>query len=403
MTATTPRARRRLTVRMRLTLMYTAVILVAGSTLTGLSYFWALQSYPSTAGTGAAILSRLEANRGTPSAVLKDRADLLRRALDEQRQAALNSLLRQSLLALGLVGAAAVGLGWVLAGRTLGPVQQITETARRVADRSLHERIALRGPQDEFKELADTFDAMLERLDRAFDSQRRFVANASHELRTPLAINRTLLEVALTRTDLPADLRQLLTTLIATSGRSEQLLDGLLTLARSENESIARRPVDLSDVAAQAVELTAHEASRAGVLVDAEPDPAVITGDPALLERVALNLVQNGIRHNHDGGWVTVHTGRSGDAGWAELTVANTGPVVRGHDVADLFEPFRRLGDERAGTDRGVGLGLSIVRSVVRNHGGEVTAEPRDGGGLVVRVVLPSTVGSAAPARPANS
>jgi signal transduction histidine kinase len=279
----------------------------------------------------------------------------------------------------------------------LGPVQRITETARRVADRSLHERIGLQGPRDEFKELADTFDAMLARLDHAFDSQRRFVANASHELRTPLAINRTLLELALVRSDLSVEMRQVVTTLIATTDRSERLLDGLLTLARSENEAVVRRPVDLSDVAAHAVEQTAGEASTAGVLVDADPDPAPTTGDPTLLERVALNLVQNGIRHNHDGGWVTVHTGAARQPGWAELVVANTGPVVPAYDVANLFEPFHRLAGERTGGDRGIGLGLSIVRTVVHTHGGEVHAEPRRDGGLVVRVTLPAATGPPQP------
>jgi signal transduction histidine kinase len=383
------RSWRRPTVRVRLTVLYGGLFLLAGSVLIALLYLLYENSYPSTNGAGAAILARLDATR-TTSAVAKERAELVRQALEQQRGAALGSLLRQSLLALGLVAAAAVGLGWMVAGRVLGPVQRITETARRVADRSLHERIGLDGPRDEFKELADTFDAMLARLDRAFDSQRRFVANASHELRTPLAINRTLLELTVARTDLPAELRQVVTMLIGTSERSERLLDGLLTLARSENEAVVRRPVDLSDLAAHAVEQTAGEASTAGVVVDADPDPAPTTGDPALLERVALNLVQNGIRHNHDGGWVTVRTGAARQPGWTELVVVNTGPVVPAYDIEDLFEPFRRLTGERTGGDRGVGLGLSIVRTVVHTHGGSVRAEPRGGGGLVVRVQLPA-------------
>ena len=390
-------SRRRLTVRLRLTLLYGGMFLLAGIVLITLSYLFVQGSLPRGSGALGRLLSGVDpadlSVAGASEAEIRRRQELVRQsqqALALQREQALELLLRESLLALGLVATAAVAFGWLMAGRVLRPVQRITETARRVADRSLHERIELQGPRDEFTELADTFDAMLERLDRAFDSQRRFVANASHELRTPLAINRTLLEVALARSDVPADLRQVLGTLIATSERSERLLDGLLTLARSENEAIDRRPLDLSDVAAHAVEQTASEASAARVVVDADPDPAPVTGDPALLERVALNLVQNGIRHNHTGGWVTVHTGPSEQVGWAELVVANTGPVVPAYDAEGLFEPFRRLAPGPAGDSRGAGLGLSIVRSVVHTHGGEVQAEPRPGGGLIVRVRLPA-------------
>jgi signal transduction histidine kinase len=181
--------------------------------------------------------------------------------------------------------------------------------------------------------------------------------------------------------------------MLTTIERSERLLDGLLALAESESQLARRRPVDLSDVAAHAVEQTAHEASEAGVAVDASPDPAPASGDPVLLERLALNLVQNGIRHNHRGGWVKVATARGEQPGWVELTVSNTGPRVPPYDIDELFEPFRRLNDERMGSNssgRGVGLGLSIVRSVARTHGGVVTATPRDGGGLVVQVRLPA-------------
>jgi signal transduction histidine kinase len=278
----------------------------------------------------------------------------------------------------------------MMAGRALRPLHRITEAARRVADRNLHERIALQGPPDELKELGDTFDAMLERLDGAFDSQHRFAANASHELRTPLAINRTLLEVTLARPDLPPEVRQLLATLLTTNERSERLVDGLLTLARSDDQAIRHRPVDLSDIAANAVEQTVGEASEAGVAVDATPDPAPTSGDQALLERLALNLVQNGIRHNHRGGWVAVRTARSDRPGWVELVVTNTGPQVPASDIDALFEPFRRLDGPRDNGDQGAGLGLSIVRTVARTHGGNVQAGPRPGGGLVVRVRLPA-------------
>ncbi len=275
-------------------------------------------------------------------------------------------------------------LGWLLAGRTLRPLTQITATARRVADRNLHERIGLSGPRDELRELADTFDDMLARLDAAFDGQRRFVANASHELRTPLAVNRTVLEVAMARPGAPTELVRLGETLLEVNARHERLIDGLLLLARSEQAVSDPVPVDLADVAARVHEQFAGEAR--GLTFERSGTPAPTTGDPVLLERLAQNLVENAIRHNVAAGRVTVTTGS--EAGRALLTVTNTGPVVPAYEVAGLFEPFRRLTD-RVGSARGTGLGLSIVRSVARAHGGDVAAHPNPGGGLVVEVSLP--------------
>lgn len=381
------------TVRVRLTLLYGAMFFLCGAVLIAVVYAVFVANLPNNAGF---VRLRDSALPGTtlPSDVQQALVD----AVEEQRQQATSSMLQMSLLALLVVGALAVWFGWLMGGRVLQPVQNITATARRVADRSLHERINLPGPPDEFKELADTFDAMLERLDRSFDGQRRFVSNASHELRTPIAVNRTLLEVALAHSELTPELRQMLTTLLMTNDRSEQLIDGLLTLARSESQPITRRQVDLSDVAANAVEQTAHEASEAGVTMDAVPYPAPTAGDPALLERLALNLVQNSIRHNQQDGWVTVRTGWSSVSGWIELLVANSGPVIYPSDVERLFEPFQRRQAGRAqAVDRdvrtdtlGVGLGLSIVRSIARTHGGDARAVARETGGLEIRVLLPA-------------
>jgi signal transduction histidine kinase len=365
---------------MRLTLLYGGLFLLAGVMLIFLMYFL--------------VESNLSGD--PPVGIQQDGHTLelvqLAERFRQLRTRVLDTFLRQSILALAITTVAAVAIAWMIAGRVLRPLHRITDTAQRVAERSLHERIGLQGPPDELKKLADTFDAMLERLDRAFDSQRRFAANASHELRTPLAINRTLLEVALAYGDLKPELRALHTTLLATNERTERMVDGLLTLARSENREIKRRPVDLADAAAYAVEVTAAEASEAGVAVEAVPDTAPTTGDPALLERLALNLVHNGIRHNHRGGWVDVKTGDGPMAGWVELTVTNTGPEIPPYDVDELFEPFRRQRGQRTANDHGVGLGLSIVRSVARTHGGDAQATPRAGGGLVVRVRLPKAV-----------
>jgi signal transduction histidine kinase len=305
-----------------------------------------------------------------------------------QRQQALDGLLSRSLLALLGLAVIAFAFGYAMAGRVLSPLGRITRTARAVAGSDLSRRIELDGPDDELKELADTFDDMLERLQRAFTAQQRFVGNASHELRTPLAINRTLLEVHLSDPNAPVELQQLGKTLLATNERSEQLVEGLLLLARSDNQIIERKPVDLAEVASQAIDQVHAEAEAKGVEIRGERAPAVVQGNGVLLERIALNLVQNAVRYNvPEGGWVEVVT--EIQHGQAVLVVSNTGPVVPAYETDNLFEPFRRLRTERTGSDKGVGLGLSIARSVARAHGGHIAARPREGGGLVMRVTLP--------------
>jgi signal transduction histidine kinase len=386
----------RLSIRARLTLLYGGMFLLAGGVLIVIFYVIFTSNFPGghlADGIGSPTGTVLPLRPDEPASragVQLSHADLqaIRQQLDQHRSMIVRSLVWESLVALAVVAVAAVAFGWLMAGRALRSVRHITDTARRVAGSNLHERIALDGPGDELKELADTFDAMLERLDASFDGQRRFAANASHELRTPLATNRTLLEVAVAQHRVPAELRQVIESVLAANAHSERVLDGLLTLARSENQAIDRFPVDLSDVAAGAVEETAGEAAAAGVTVDVTPDPAPTTGDPILLERLALNLVRNGIRHNHPGGWVTVSTRPADEPGLVELVVSNSGPPVPAEQVEMLFEPFRRLGGSRAGHPQGAGLGLSIVRSVVQTHGGHLTASARDGGGLVVRIRL---------------
>jgi signal transduction histidine kinase len=308
--------------------------------------------------------------------------------IDDQRRVALDNLLSRSLLALLGLAIIAFAFGYAMAGRVLSPLGRITRTARAVAGSDLSRRIELDGPDDELKELADTFDEMLERLQRAFTAQQRFVGNASHELRTPLAINRTLLEVHLSDPNAPMELQQLGKTLLATNERSEQLVEGLLLLARSDNQIVERKPVDLAEVAEQAIDQVHGEAAAKGVVIRGEQKPAVVQGNGVLLERIALNLLQNAVRYNvPEDGWVEVST--EVRHGQAVLVVSNTGPVVPAYEIDNLFEPFRRLRTERTGSDKGVGLGLSIVRSVARAHGGHISAQPREGGGLVMRVTLP--------------
>jgi signal transduction histidine kinase len=316
-------------------------------------------------------------------------SDVVKDLAADYRAATLHELVVKSLQALGVMAVLSVGFGWAIATRALGGLHRITATARRLSEENLHERIALDGPEDELKELADTFDAMLARLEAAFESQKRFVANASHELRTPLSIIRTEVDVALADPDAPpAELRRMAEVVRTATQRSDALIDGLLVLARSDRGPAALEPVDLAVLAEEALVQSTAEAAADGIGTSGCFDPAPTAGDPALLGRLAGNLIENAIRHNGSGGQVEVVTGTEPGTGEARLAVSNTGAEIAAADVDGLFEPFRRLHGDRVG-GRGAGLGLSIVRSVTAAHGGRVTARPRPGGGLVVEVFLP--------------
>ncbi|WP_377269009.1 sensor histidine kinase [Peterkaempfera sp. SMS 1(5)a] len=380
------------TIRIRLTLLYGGMFLMAGVLLVLVIYMLARQALQTgaqlpmtTIPENTVVVNSQTGQSWTPHQFQEQIA-----AWQSQAQhAALETLLRKSITVLVGLAVAAFALGYAVAGRVLRPLGKITRTAREVAGSDLHRRIELDGPDDELKELADTFDEMLDRLDRSFDSQRKFVANASHELRTPLAINRTLLEVQLSDPGASPDLQQLGKTLLATNERSEQLVEGLLLLARSDNELVDRRPVELSEVASQALEQTRTEAANRGVELRASLGTATVSGNGVLLERIALNLIQNAVRYNTADGWVEVST-TAVPGGAGELVVSNTGPVIPGYEMEHIFEPFRRVKSaERTRSDKGVGLGLSIVRSVVRAHGGAIEAVPRPGGGLLMRVRIP--------------
>jgi signal transduction histidine kinase len=367
----------RLTVRGRLTLVYGGLFVVAGLVLLGATYVLVSQRLPA----GKASVTGVNAPVPLPNGGV-----LIQQLAEDNRVSTLHTLLTQSVIALLVVSAAAIALGWLIAGRMLQPLHRITETARRIADApaALHERIALDGPADEVKQLADTFDLMLARLDQSFDSQRRFIASASHELRTPLTLNRTLLEVALSPSTVAPELRQLGATLLEINDRHGRLIDGLLVLAQSEREVPERFYVDLADI-------VEHVAGQSAFPLQVDAGPAALVGSPVLLERLVQNLVENGVRYNvADGAWVGVRSGTRPD-GVVMLEVANTGPVIPRYEIPGLFEPFQRRGAERLAAP-GAGLGLSIVRAVARAHGGDVHAEPRDGGGLVVTVTLPGAV-----------
>ncbi|MEU4192420.1 HAMP domain-containing sensor histidine kinase [Kribbella sp. NPDC026611] len=383
----------RFTIRGRFTLAYGGLVLLAGIVFLALTYLLVSQRLHADqpmvdtvrSATPAPSGAAPQPTVGAPSSPSGSQLDV--RGVTDN---ALDSLLGFGALVLAVVVAAATAIAWLIAGQMLQPLQRVTETARRIAgappaDPGLHERLAFEGPNDELKELADTFDLMLGRLDQAFDSQRRFIANASHELRSPLAVNRALLEIAVHRQSASADLRELSETLLEVNGRHERLIDGLLVLARSKVELTAESYVDLADIAEH---VTEQHVGASVTLID-ELEEAPTTGSAVLLERLVHNLVDNAIRYNVPDGWVRVTTGkRSNDR--AMIVVSNTGPTVRRYEIPTIFEPFSRLDHDRPNKPTGVGLGLSIVEAIAHAHGGTVEAEPRPDGGLTVQVTFPA-------------
>ncbi|MEV0426273.1 HAMP domain-containing sensor histidine kinase [Micromonospora sp. NPDC050495] len=382
------RFRPRPTLRLRLTLLNGVLLVGAGAILVLLA--WLL--------VRDALRPTDELLPGT-TVVLADG-----RSLDAgqwQRQlvdAASRELLLKGLVALLAISVVGVAGAYVVAGRALRPLHQVTATARRLGEATLDQRIRWSGVDDEVAELAETFDAMLDRIAAAFEAQKRFVANASHELRTPLAVMRT--EIDVTLSDDEADLaeyRRMADVVRDASERANALVDALLVLARSEAQAgrrLARRAeCDLAVGTANALAAMSREVERIGLKVQTELRPAPVVGDPGLLDRLAGNLVENAVRYNHLHGRLWVRSGTDGRRSW--LVVGNTGFEVAQADVPGLFEPFRRGGQERTGA-RGSGLGLSIVRAVCDAHGGTVAVVARPGGGLEVTVTLPSADAPAA-------
>jgi signal transduction histidine kinase len=377
-----------LTLRLRLTLLYGALLAVVAATLLGVAVVVldrALRALPR-------FSPNVRLNIGDGRSLTPDQFSQL------LRDSARSELIRSAGVVFAVVAVVGLVAAYVVAGRALQPVSRVTSTARRLSEETLDHRIALDGPPDELKELADTFDAMLARLDAAFDSQRRFVANASHELRTPLSVIRTEVDVTLGDPAASvADLRTMGEVVREASMRADRLVDALLVLARSDGQAREgldqREPVDLASLVPAAVAAVAPEASARRLQMSTETRPAPVEGDPQLLERLVGNLVENAVRHNVDGGWVTVRTGTESGA---FLSVLNTGPAVPAGEVEELFQPFRRGGTARTGS-RGAGLGLSIVRAVAAAHGGAVSAAPRVEGGLEVTVHLPAPTRAAVP------
>jgi signal transduction histidine kinase len=391
------------TIRLRLTLLYGAVFLVTGGVLLTIGYGLVRHNLGGPGGFGRAL--RKAGVLPPFPGILLGRPRLLfapgstdfriAEAVRAQLRAdELHRLLVEYALALLAMTMVSVAAGWLVAGRALRPLREITATARRVSGQNLGERIALAGPADELKELADTFDGMLGRLDSAFASQRHFVANASHELRTPLSIIRTEVDVALADERAQAsELRRMGEAVRDTIDRCEGLIESLLTLARSEAAAGKEAAVDLAALAADCITDLGASARHADIHVRDALEPAWTLGDPGLLERMVANLVENGIRYNEPGGTLEIITGSS--VGWVSLTVRNGGAVIDPGQARTLMEPFRRL--ERG--SGGFGLGLSIVRSVAEAHGGSAQLIARAEGGLEVLIRLPAVPANVEPAQ----
>ena len=378
---------RRMSVRARLTAVYGAVLVTTEAVLLTVVYL-VMRYVPSFAivedppvsttglsGGGVGVLNPTSVNaagRTHPTDVGITKTDIL------------STLEWVSALSLVVVTAVGLLLCWLVAGRVLSPLARITAAARSATAGTLYRRIGLAGPDDELKQLADTFDGMLARLEREFEANRRFAANASHELRTPLAVTRTMLQVAIADPD-QHDLRELAPKLLATNARGIATTEALLVLASAQHGDIEHQVVDLSALATDVTASVQSEAKQRGVTVQTRCQPVSAEGDPVLLRQLLLNLVQNAVRHNLPGGRAEVSVADG------TLTVANTGPVLPADSVGTLFEPFHRAqARTRSGADDGGhGLGLAIVRAIADAHGASIHAQARPNGGLVVAVVCP--------------
>ena len=398
----TPRSWLRLprrTARLRLSLLYGGLFLICGAGLLAITYGLVRSQVPSTVnvrGKPTSSSTLPHANKkpvplghphNRPAGTAPSPARLVEIA-DRQKQVDLNGELIWSGVALGIMTLVSLGLGWYIAGRVLRPVRTIARTARTISARNLSERLAFDGPDDEFKELGDTLDQLFARLQAAFDSQRHFVANASHELRTPLTVERSLLQIALS--DPNPTIESLLATCqnaLLNSEQQQHLIDGLLTLARSEAGLDNREPCDLAQITEHALLTARIDVERLGLTINTTLQPAPVEGNPRLLERLASNLVENAIHHNTPGGHVEITTATRHEH--AYLTVTNTGPVVSADEIPRLFQPFQRLNGTRTQHKDGHGLGLSIVQAIATAHNATITTRAQPNGGLAIEITFP--------------
>jgi len=388
---------RTLSARSRLTLLYTSLFAICGAVLVTVTYFLLAHNLHDTAKTttttsppDASLIARCaesQAVGGVQDPNLKAKcaalyASGIKAGAQAQRNETLDHLLTYSVVTLVVVTVLAAVLGWIVAGRILRPVHQLTAAARAASERNLSQRLALQGPRDELRDLADTFDDMLARLERAFAMQRQFIANASHELRTPLTVMRTSIDVVLDKaTPTPDELTSMGSDVRDAVDDAERLIDALLTLARTDNRRPASDSLDLATLAEDALD----GRSPGGLTTSTSLAPATVAGDAVLLERLIANLLDNAQRYNVPAGSIAISTGVVGDD--AVLRVVNTGPVIPPEEVDRLFLPFTRL-DDRTRHD-GFGLGLALVGSIATMHGGVVSAASVPTGGLDITVRFP--------------
>jgi signal transduction histidine kinase len=389
------------TIRLRLTLAYGGLFLCSASALLAITYVLVNHEYTGNffISSGHSAVVRFQSSGEATPKVLNQSVfavpvgpngiagsrKVALAAAQGQSDAALHQLFIDSALALALMAALSLWLGWVISGRALRPLRTITEAARDISASNLHRRLALAGPDDELKQLGATVDGLLARLETSFEAQRQFVANASHELRTPLTLERTLLELALSDPNASiASYRHTCEQLLAVGEQQERLIEALLTLSRSQRGLDDHQPVDLAAITATA----AAAADHAGLAFDTAIRPAYTTGNPRLVERLVANLVDNAVHHNVDGGHVELATDTRD--GHAVLTVANSGPTIPSGELDRIFQPFQRLDSTRTAGAGGLGLGLSIVRAIADAHDATITTSARAGGGLHVEISFPA-------------
>ena len=386
------RSRPRRTVRLRLTLLYGGLFVLCGAALLAITYLLVrhFSGHVSLARYGPVISSRPGRGAGPlpklpPLAQLQDRAQ---RDLVRQHANDLHQLLVWSGAALAAMALASIALGWLMAGRVLSPLRTMTATTRRISQDNLDERLALEGPSDELKELGDTIDGLLARLETAFDAQRRFVANASHELRTPLARIRTALDVAVGKPAPVPDVRALDLKIREGLDRADRLLEGFLALGRADHGELSDLTVvSLHEIVADAFSERQAEIAAKRLEVEQHLRHVTISGSSTLLRRMVENVIDNAIRHNRPDGWMSVELDDAGEH--ARLTVQSSGTLLEASQVHQLAQPFRRLAVERTGSENGVGLGLSIVAAIVAAHAGTLQLAARPEGGLRVVIELP--------------
>jgi signal transduction histidine kinase len=384
------------TARLRLTLLYSGLFFLCGAVMFAITNILARTTglFDYEDGPVCVVVAgqhRCQATNQLSRATADGHLDLAKAAAG-QYSADLTHLLALSGITLGIMTLASLPLGWIVAGRVLRPVRTITVAAQAISASSLHQRLALAGPDDEFRRLGDTLDELFARLQAAFgaqqaavEAQRHFVANASHELRTPLALEQTLLELTLGDPHASAaEFRSICKELLALGVQQQRLIEALLTLASSESGLEQTEAFDIADLTAEAVQVARPEIDRQGLRATITTSPAPVIGDPDLALRLIANLIDNAVRHNVPGGYIEITTGS--DRAGATLTVANTGPVVPPGEVSRLFEPFQRLSTARRYHKTGHGLGLSIVRAIASAHGADLTAHARSDGGLEVTV-----------------